>query len=124
MQLESILSGDRFKPPKKKKEPAEEPEEPQKPKTGPFIVSMTEEAKKEYEAVPGNVKESMQEIMDRLKAWPEVSGVRSLFGKGYAPNKFRMKTWDWRMEFLVNPTMRTITVVRIGHRDTFYDEYH
>lgn len=34
-----------------------------------------------------------------------------------------MKTWDWRIEFQVDDDARTITVLRIGHRDKFYDEY-
>lgn len=124
MSVEYVLAGDRFRPPKKKQD-----REPHKPvelprNYGPFIVSISPEAQKDYEELPGNVKEAMDQIMGRLRAWPEVSGVRSLFGKGYAANKFRMKTWDWRVEFLVDQASRTITVIRVGHRDTFYDEYH
>ena len=120
-----LLEGDRFRPPKKKKEQEQIPSGPSLPKkTGFFQVVMTPEAQKAYEDLPGNVKVSMDEIIDRLRAWPEVSGVRSLFGKGYSANKFRMKTWDWRIEFLVNMQERVISVIRIGHRDTFYDEYH
>lgn len=118
-----MLSGDRHRPPKKRKEGAVPPFH-QAPKSDFFRVVVTEDAQKSYDKLPGNVKVSMDEIMDRLRAWPEVSGVRALFGKGYAPNKFRMKTWDWRIEFLVNVKEHTITVTRIGHRETFYDEYH
>jgi mRNA-degrading endonuclease RelE of RelBE toxin-antitoxin system len=85
---------------------------------------MLPEAQKAIQELPGNVRQAMWQILERLIAWPEVSGVRSLFGKGYAANKFRMKTWDWRIEFLVDMPNRTITVTRIGHRDSFYDEYH
>ena len=120
-----LLEGDRFRPPKKKKD-QEQPQNPPPPppRTGPFLVVMTEEAQKAYDKLPGNVKTSMDEIIERLRSWPEVSGVKPLFGKGYAANKFRMKTWDWRIEFLVNPHAKTISVIRVGHRDTFYDEYH
>lgn len=85
---------------------------------------MTEEAQVGYDEAPNNVKGAMDEIMERLASWPEVSGVRPLFGKGYMPGKFRMKTWDWRIEFYVNEREHSITILRIGHRDTFYDEYH
>ena len=88
------------------------------------MISMTQEASDVFVELPRNVKAAMSQIMERLTAWPEVSGVRSLFGKGYAANKFRMKTWDWRIEFLVDLKARKITVTKIGHRDTFYDEYH
>lgn len=121
----SDLSGDRFRPPKKRQQKAQEPvSRAEKPKDVPFLVIVTEEAKKAFQDLPRNVQDAMHQIMDRLMAWPEVSGVRSLFGKGYAANKFRMKTWDWRIEFLVDMPARTITVTRIGHRDSFYDEYH
>lgn len=119
------LSGDRHRPPKKKAErPQEASGTPQSPQDGRFTISMTREASEGFQSLPGNVKRAMEQILDRLRAWPEVSGVRSLFGKGYAANKFRMKTWDWRIEFLVDLPHRTITVTRVGHRDTFYDEYH
>lgn len=85
---------------------------------------MAREARDGYDELPANVKVSMDEIMRRLETWPEVSGVRPLFGKGYQAGKFRMKTWDWRIEFQVVPEKREIHVLRIGHRDTFYDEYH
>lgn len=85
---------------------------------------MTEYARKEYDALSGDVKELINELIDRLKGWPDVSGVKHLFGKGYAPNKYRMKTWDWRMEVLADPSTHTLTIIRVGHRDTFYDEYH
>lgn len=119
------LSGDPFRPPKKKKEraPAAAPEK-QPEARGPFKIIMTPEAQKGYDGLPGNMKLSMDEIVRRLESWPEVSGVKSFFGKGYAPNKFRMKTWDWRIEFEVDMARREIRVLRIGHRDTFYDEYH
>lgn len=119
------LSGDRRQPPKKKAErPQEVPRPPEGRQAGPFTISMTREARDGFQELPGNVKAAMDQILERLTAWPEVSGVRSLFGKGYAANKFRMKTWDWRIEFLVDLPNRTITVTRVGHRDTFYDEYH
>jgi mRNA-degrading endonuclease RelE of RelBE toxin-antitoxin system len=118
------LEGDPRRPPKKKKERQPEPNPAAAAPTGPFTIFLTEDSEKAFNELPANVKEAMNEIIERLKSWPEVSGVKPLFGKGYAPNKFRMKTWDWRMEFLVNPATREITVARIGHRDTFYDEYH
>lgn len=119
------LQGDPWKSPKKKKERREEPAQPSGPApSGPFRILIRPEAQEELDTLPSNVQESITEIFERLKAWPSVSGVIPLFGKGYAPNKFRAKTWDWRVEFLVNPALREITIVRIGHRDSFYDVYH
>lgn len=119
-----ILEGDPHRPPKKKKEREPELKAQGPAPTGPFKVFITDDAQREYDALPRDAQEGITEIMDRLRAWPEVSGVKHLFGKGWAPNKFRMKFWDWRVEFAVNPPAREITVVRMGRRDTFYDEYH
>lgn len=119
-----ILQGDPRRPPKKKKEREPERGTPLSAPTGPFKVLITDDAQREFDGLPRDAQEGITEIMDRLRAWPEVSGVRSLFGKGYAPNKFRIKFWDWRVEFVVNPATREITVTRMGRRDTFYDEYH
>lgn len=121
----ALLEGDRRNPPKKKKERSADPLPFQEPlRTGPYTILWTEDAKAGYEDLPGNIKASMDEIVERLTAWPEVSGARTLFGKGFAPGKFRMKTWDWRIEFQVNESRREIAILRIGHRETFYDEYH
>jgi mRNA-degrading endonuclease RelE of RelBE toxin-antitoxin system len=118
------LEGDPRRPPKKKKEREPEPKPSPVAPTGPFKVFITPDAQRSFDDLPADAKQGVNEIMQRLRAWPEVSGVKPLFGKGYAPNKFRMKFWDWRVEFLLNPAPREITLVRIGRRDTFYDEYH
>lgn len=118
------LEGDPRKPPKKKKKREEPKPKAASPAAARYTVYMRPEAEEAFLKLSGNVKEGVREIIERLKAWPNVSGARPLFGRGWAPNKFRMKTWDWRVEFVVNPAASEISIVRIGHRDTFYDEYH
>lgn len=82
---------------------------------------MLPEAQEGYAELPGKVKASIDQIAGRLAAWPEVSGVRSIWGQ---TNLYRMKTWDWRVEFIVDKQTKTITITRVGHRTNFYDEYH
>lgn len=118
------LDGDPRHPPKKKKHEPEPGRASFQVGPRPFNVLITPDAQREYDGLPANMKAALDEIVERLKAWPEVSGVKRLFGKGYAPNKFRVKMWDWRVEFLVNSDSHEITIIRIGRRDTFYDEYH
>lgn len=123
------LKGERWQLKKKKEREEEKRQEPQAPpaqarRTGPFGVAMTADAIDGYGRAPGNVRDQIDGIMERLKAWPEVSGTRTLWGKGWAPGKYRMKTGDWRVEFYVDETDRAITILRIGHRDDFYGEYH
>ena len=123
---ELFLGADPWQSPKKKKKKKEPPPPPPKPEPlkGPYKVLITPDAEKAFDEMPGDIRGGMEELAERLKAWPEVSGVRALFGKGYAPNKFRVKHRNWRMEFLVDKDTREITVIRIGPRSTFYDEYH
>lgn len=118
------LQGDPFRPPKKKKERSQErrPEAPTP--SGPPSVIWTENAIKEYQALSANVKTLIDELAQRLRDWPNVSGIKMIFGAGYQPGKFRMKTWDWRLEGLYSRPTNQIAILRVGHRDTFYDEYH
>jgi len=121
------LHGERWKLKKKKEREQERPSADQPPPPaapfGPWQVLVTPEAQKGYDNLAANIQHAMDEIMERLKAWPEVSGARILYGKCWGPGKYRMKTWDWRIEFQVDDDARTITVLRIGHRDKFYDEH-
>lgn len=119
-----FLEGDPFRPPKKKK--AREPERSIAPKipSGHPKVIITDVAQRQYDELSANVRLLIDELIARLKDWPHVSGIRMIFGPGYAPGKFRMKTWDWRLEGLYNRPANEIKVLRIGHRDDFYDEYH
>ena len=122
--MDMELRGDPWRQKKKARAEKEEPAAGQPAMPPKHRVLITDEARREYDALSANVQGLVDEILQRLGSWPEVSGTRSLFGKGYAPGKFRMKTWDWRVEFQVDDKAGTITVQRIGHRDTFYDEYH
>lgn len=87
-----------------------------------YNVVITAEAEKALKKLPKNIQKAMQDKMEQLRAYPEVSGVKRMWGKAYG--KERLKFWDWRMEFKVDENARTITVEKIGHRDTMYDEYH
>jgi mRNA-degrading endonuclease RelE of RelBE toxin-antitoxin system len=55
--------------------------------------------------------------VERLKAWPKVSGVKALTGalNGY----YRMRTGDYRMQFRVDKDV--VMIVKVGHRDGFYE---
>jgi len=87
-----------------------------------YEVLITPEAQKSLDKLPRNIQKAMYDKMDQLKAYPEVSGVKRMWGKAYG--KERMKFWDWRMEFSVNERERKIIVEKIGHREEVYWEYH
>jgi len=87
-----------------------------------YTVLIVPEAQKALDKLPRNIQKAMYDKMEQLKAYPEVSGVRRMWGGAYG--KQRMKFWDWRMEFTVDEKAKTILVTKIGHRDTMYEEYH
>jgi mRNA-degrading endonuclease RelE of RelBE toxin-antitoxin system len=57
-------------------------------------------------------------IIERLHAWPDVSGAKPL-RHGMA-GQFRIRTGNYRVQFKVRGS--TLTIVKIGHRDGFYEE--
>jgi len=57
-------------------------------------------------------------MVERLRSWPDVSGVRPLPGE--LAGHCRMCTGDYRMQFQVRAD--EVMVEKVGHRDGFYDD--
>jgi mRNA interferase RelE/StbE len=83
-------------------------------------IVVTPEAREQYEELPVVIKLRVKKIIERLKAWPKVSGAKAL--KGQLAGKWRMRTGDYRVQFSVSEAAKTITVEKIGHRAKFYDD--
>lgn len=81
-------------------------------------VTMTTEAARELEALPLVVHARVLKVLERLEAWPEVSGAKPL--RGRFAGQFRIRTGDYRIQFHASRT--AVVVVHIGHRDGFYEE--
>ena len=81
-------------------------------------VPLSAEAQRQFEALPTVVKARVAAIFERLRQWPNVSGVRWLRGKwaGYG----RLRTGDYRI--ILHRSGSGITVVRILHRSVAYEE--
>jgi mRNA-degrading endonuclease RelE of RelBE toxin-antitoxin system len=76
-------------------------------------------------------------LIDRLKSWPNVSGVKALSGD--LAGKYRIRTGDYRIQFRVERqpveatakqkqmkpssegTRLKVIVEKVGHRDGFYE---
>jgi len=106
-------------------------------------VVLTEEARKGIEGVKNVVITArMYRLVERLKDWPNVSGVKPLTGS--LAGKYRLRTGDYRLQFHVE-TKRVkvegrkfvkgkpvqvveevqrhrVVIEKVGHRDGFYDE--
>ena len=68
--------------------------------------------------LPAEIVARMGKLLDRLEAWPEVSGAKALSGS--LAGHWRMRTGDYRLQFHV--AAETVHVEKIGHRDGFYEE--
>ncbi len=79
-------------------------------------VVFTPEARKQFFELPRSIRPRILQLTERLRAWPQTSGVKALSGNlaGY----FRVRTGDYRLLFRVQG--ETIFVEKIGHRDKFY----
>ena len=60
----------------------------------------------------------MYRAVERLAAWPHVSGAKPL--RGSLAGHYRLRTGDYRIQFCVAGD--SVTVTKVGHRDGFYDE--
>jgi mRNA-degrading endonuclease RelE of RelBE toxin-antitoxin system len=79
---------------------------------------MTEDAENEAASLPVVIKARIREIVVRLGQWPNVSGAKRL--KGQLSGQRRMRTGDYRVQFVVG--REEIVIVKIGHRHRFYGE--
>jgi mRNA interferase RelE/StbE len=81
-------------------------------------VELTPAAAKELANLPRVMRARVMAIMERLDAWPQVSGCKPLTGP--LAGRFRVRTGDYRVQFHVRGN--TVVIERIGHRDGFYEE--
>jgi len=60
----------------------------------------------------------LNRLLERLRAWPDVSGVKPLTGN--LAGHYRLRTGDYRIQFFLEDD--AIVVEKIGHRDGFYED--
>ena len=81
-------------------------------------VTLTNPAVRQMEDLPVSIHGRVMKILERLRGWPMVRGVRSL--RGELAGRFRVRTGDYRVQFRVEDDR--LIVERIGHRDGFYED--
>jgi mRNA-degrading endonuclease RelE of RelBE toxin-antitoxin system len=96
----------------------------------------------EIDDLPTPIVARIRKLVQRLRQWPDVSGVKHL--KGSLAGKYRLRTGDYRLQFRVEQKRKGIRVKRViqgneleeeqeiveyqvilekaGHRDGFYDD--
>lgn len=131
----SSLSGDpRDQHRERRRKEGRERNERENPPPPPAALPGASGGRRQYEVVldsgvqdqidelPGNVKRAMTDRLERLKDWPEVTGVGDMWGEAHGLQ--RIKFWDWRAIFQVDENQKKITVKKIDHRSTSYGEFH
>jgi len=103
-------------------------------------VVLTSDAVRDLSGLPAPIIARMDRLVERLRHWPDVSGAKPLTGN--LAGKYRLRTGDYRLQFRVETTRKTLKVKRVvkkgkkekevvdhkivvekaGHRDGFYDE--
>ena len=86
-------------------------------------VMITAAAAEQWESLDVIPYGRVLKLLERLKAWPAVSGAKPL--RGSLKGHYRMRTGDYRVQFTVVGDAKagyTVTVEKIDHRDGFYDE--
>ncbi len=79
---------------------------------------MTPTAAAQLDAMPRPIQARMVGLFERLRKWPEVSGVKPLSGN--LAGSYRIRTGDYRLQFRVEG--ETVKVENIGHRAKFYKD--
>jgi mRNA interferase RelE/StbE len=80
-------------------------------------VELTPDAGEHLERVPRTIHARMIRLLERLEAWPEVSGAKPL--RGDLAGWYRLRTGDYRLRFRLEG--ETVIVDQIGHRRDFYE---
>ena len=81
-------------------------------------VLITDEATAQAQRLPKPIAARVLRIIDRLEAWPDVSGAKPLSGR--LAGHYRIRTGDYRVQFRVEA--QALIVEKIGHRDGFYED--
>lgn len=82
------------------------------------MVSLTETAQQQLLDLPKWVRARLYDVIERLEAWPEVSGAKPL--RSDLAGFYRMRSGDYRIRFQVMGD--DVMIDKIGHRDGFYDD--
>ena len=80
-------------------------------------ILFTRRAEREFVAVPERDRARLGRRIDALATDPRPSGVKKLGG---AEDLYRLRSGDYRVIYLIEDRIITVTVVRVGHRRDIY----
>jgi len=81
-------------------------------------IVITVEASKEIRALPRSIRGRIDDMLESLVKWPNVSGAKPL--RGRLNGHFRKRTGDFRVIFRIEGNI--LIVVKAGNRKDVYED--
>jgi len=85
---------------------------------GKYSVEVKFSARKELDALPSLVLARVVRKLESLADVPRPAGCKKL--KGYK-DQWRIRIGDWRVVYLIDETVKLVSIVRIAHRREVYE---
>lgn len=85
---------------------------------GKYSVEVKPAARKELDALPDPVLARVVRKLESLADVPRPAGCKKL--KGYK-DQWRIRIGNWRVVYLIDETVKLVSIVRIAHRREIYD---
>jgi mRNA interferase RelE/StbE len=85
---------------------------------GKYSVEVKFSARKELDALPDLVLARVIRKLESLADVPRPAGCKKL--RGYK-DQWRIRIGDWRVVYLIDETVKLVSIVRIAHRREAYE---
>ena len=79
-------------------------------------VEVGDRARRDYLALPADVRERIEQAIDDLRENPRPPGVKRLVGK----HGYRIRKGDCRVLYAIDDAKRIVRVYAVGHRRDVY----
>ena len=83
-----------------------------------YAVEVKLAARKELDGLPDTVLARAVRHIESLSDLPRPAGCKTL--KGYR-DQWRIRIGDWRVVYLIDDTLKLVSIVRIAHRRDVYE---
>ena len=83
-----------------------------------YAVEVKLAARKELDGLPDTVLARVVRHIESLGDLPRPAGCKKL--KGYR-DQWRIRIGDWRVVYLIDETLKRVSIVRIAHRRDVYE---
>ena len=85
---------------------------------GKYSVEVKPSARKELEALPDPILARVIRKLESLTEVPRPAGCKKLKG---CKDQWRIRIGDWRVAYIINETVKLVSIVRMAHRHRVYE---